>query len=66
MTNSKVYIKAGEYRIQIPHDIEVSSDNGISLGGCDGPLPVHCRHIRWGQPVKCCYCDYQQEGGVIE
>ena len=19
---------------------------------------VHCRHIRWGLKVKCCYCEY--------
>ena len=21
----------------------------------------HCRHIRWGQRVKCCYCDYHPD-----
>ena len=24
---------------------------------CD-EVGTHCRHIRWGLKVRCCYCDY--------
>ena len=27
---------------------------------------THCRHIRWGMIVRCCYCDLEPDSPLTE
>ena len=27
---------------------------------------IHCRHIRWGMTVRCCYCDFEPDNPLTD